>query len=105
MTLPELLAAGPLSYETARQYALVFSGELAARLAEVQGDDVSSLAEPRQLVDGRWMLCADLLTEVSPGGLYAAGFARLNPARFGEIEVVPWADAVDMLPPEDLSPI
>lgn len=100
MTLPDLMAAGDLSYETLRGYALVFSADLAARLAEVQDEDAPSLAEPRQLTDGRWMLCADLLTEVGPGGMYAAGFARLDQSRFGEIEVISWDEAVAMLPPD-----
>jgi hypothetical protein len=47
------------------------------------------------------MLSADLLTEVTPGGLLYemwrhADMAVLLPA----VEVMPWADAVAMLPAE-----
>lgn len=101
MNLTDLLAGEPLNYENAKQFALVFSAELADRLREVQREDAAAVAQPRQMSDGRFMLCADLLTEISSGGLYAEGFAKLNRERFVEIEVVPWADAVAMLPVND----
>lgn len=100
MTLADLLSDGPLSYDSARQLALVFSAELAARLSEIQSEGATSIAVPRQLADGRWMLCADLLTEVGPGGLYAEGFSRLDSSRFGDIAVISWNEAVALLPPE-----
>jgi hypothetical protein len=47
------------------------------------------------------MLCADVLTEVGPGGLLqgmweAADKAMLLPA----VEVIPWSEAVALLPPD-----
>jgi hypothetical protein len=93
----------PITYETAKGYALVFTPQLAARLAELHAIHGSPnlVPMPRTLVDGRLMLSADILTEVMPGGLLhamweAADKAILLPA----VEVIPWADALALLPPE-----
>ncbi len=101
MTLEDITL--PISYEDARQYALVFTPQLAARLAELHAEHGTSkcVPVPRVLTDGRLMLSADLLTEVTPGGLLYemwrhADMAVLLPA----VEVMPWADAVAMLPAE-----
>lgn len=101
MTLGDLTL--PISYEDARQWALVFDVALAQRLAELHGQYGSNKCRPvpRQMVDGRLMLSADVLTEVGPGGLLhamweAADKAVLNAA----VEVLPWADAVTLLPPD-----
>ena len=101
MTLAELTL--PISYDDARQYALVFSPQLAGRLAELHADHGSPncVPMPRVLTDGRLMLCADVLTEVGPGGLLqgmweAADQSVLLPA----VEVIPWSEAVALLPVE-----
>lgn len=101
MTLGDLTL--PISYEDAKGYALVFTPALAARLAELHAEHGSPnlVPMPRQLTDGRLMLCGDILTEVMPGGLLhamwqAADKAILLPA----VEVIPWADAVALLPPD-----
>ena len=44
------------------------------------------------------MLTADILTECLPGGLVYGGFSQLDSERFHEIEVVPLAEAVALLP-------
>lgn len=104
MTVADLLPSLPLAYDEARQYGLVFDAALAQRLAQVQAETPSRhYARPVALTDGRYLLCGDLLSEVGAGGLYAQGFAKLDAARFDEIEVMPWADAVALLPP-DLAP-
>jgi hypothetical protein len=47
------------------------------------------------------MLCADVLTEVTPGGLLHAMWIHADQAALlASVEVVPWADAVAMLPPD-----
>jgi hypothetical protein len=99
MTLGDLTL--PISYEDARQYALVFDVALAQRLAELHGLHGSSKCRPvpRVLTDGRLMLSADVMTEVMPGGLLhamweAADKDVLNAA----VTVMPWADAVALLP-------
>lgn len=101
MTVADLLPSLPLPYDEARQYGLVFDAALAQRLAEVQAETPSRhYARPVALTDGRHLLCGDLLSEVGAGGLYAQGFAKLDAGRFDEIEVIPWADAVALLPPD-----
>jgi hypothetical protein len=97
MTLADL--ALPLPYETARTYGLVFNSALAARLAEVQAEHPSQhVAVPVATDDGRYLLCGDLLSEVGEGGLYAGGFSHLDPSRFDEIAVMPWEEALELLP-------
>lgn len=105
MTLADLMGQLPLSYEEGRTYGLVFDTALATRLAEVQAQHPSQhVAQPVELVDGRWLLCGDLLSEVGPGGLYAGGFSHLDPERFSEIEVLPWDEAVAMIPVPEPTP-
>jgi hypothetical protein len=93
----------PISYEDARQWALVFSPALAQRLAEIHGQYGSHLCRPLPLAmtDGRMMLCADLLTEVMPGGLLHAMWEAADKAVLNaQVEVIPWADAIALLPPD-----
>jgi len=92
----------PVSYEWGVAHALVFHVALAQRLAEVQGQhgDPRHVPSPRRLTDGRYMLTADILTECVPGGLVYGGFSQLDAARFDEIEVMPLAEAVALLPVE-----
>ncbi len=103
MTLADLITQ-PVSYDAAKELALVFSPELAAQLAAVQAEhgNPRHVASPVDLVDGRKMLCADLLTEVGPGGLYAQGFAHLPAELFAQVEVLPMSQVVLLLPqPEE----
>jgi hypothetical protein len=99
MTLADLTL--PISYADARGLALVFSVALAARLAELHGlhGSTNCVPSPRMLTDGRLMLSADVLTEVGPGGLLHAMWAAADKAVLGQaVTVIPWADAVAMLP-------
>ena len=93
----------PISYQWGQAHALVFTTQLAGRLAQLHAAHGSPncVPVPRVLVDGRLMLSADILTEIEPGGLLyamweAADKAILLPA----VEVLPWADAVALLPPQ-----
>jgi hypothetical protein len=93
----------PISDADAKELALVFTPQLAARLAELHAEHgtTNCVPMPRVLTDGRLMLCADVLTEVGPGGLLqgmweAADQAVLLPA----VEVIPWSEAVALLPVE-----
>ena len=91
----------PISYADAQAWALVFTPQLAARLAELHGLHGSNNAVPmpRTLTDGRLMLCADVLTEIQPGGLlHAMWEAADKEVLMQAVEVLPWADAVALLP-------
>jgi hypothetical protein len=103
MTLADIISQ-PVNYETAKDLALVFSSELAAQLAAVQAEhgNPRHVASPVDLTDGRKMLCADLLTEVGPGGIYSGGFAHLPAELFPAVSVIPMAEALALLPqPEE----
>jgi len=99
MTLGDLSL--PIAYEDARRYALVFTLPLAARLAELHAvhGHPACVPVPRAMTDGRLMLSADLLTEVMPGGMLHAMWQAADKAvLLASVEVIPWDDAVAMLP-------
>jgi hypothetical protein len=101
MTLSDLTL--PISYEEASQYAMVFTDELAGRLAAIHAEHGSPncVPMPTRLDDGRLMLSADLLREVEPGGLLHAMWEAADKQVLGQaVEVIPWADALALLPPE-----
>jgi len=101
MTLGDL--ALPISYTDARQWALVFDVALAERLAEIHAEHGSNKCRPvpRVMTDERLMLCADVLTEVMPGGLLHAMWEAADKQVLAQaVTVMPWADAVALLPAE-----
>jgi len=91
----------PITYEWGRQHALLFTPQLAQRLAELhaQYGRPDCIAMPVTLTDGRLMLSADILTAIEPGGWLHemwehADKAVLLPA----VEVMPIADAIALMP-------
>lgn len=105
MTLSDLPL--PISYADAKQLALVFTPQLAGRLAKLhaQYGSPNCVPMPRVLTDGRLMLCADVLTEVMPGGLLHDMWQAADQATLlANVKVMPWADAVAMLPVEPTIP-
>jgi hypothetical protein len=105
MTLFDLTL--PISYADAKSLALVFTPQLAVRLAELHGQHGSTncVPVPRTLTDGRLMLCADVLTEVGPGGLLEGMWnAADKEVLVQAVQVMPWADAVALLPPDPVEP-
>ena len=99
MTLGDLSL--PISYENAKGYALVFTAALAQRLADLHGQygTHKCVPVPQVMTDGRLMLSADVLTEVEPGGLLHAMWEAADKAVLNaSVEVLPWADALAMLP-------
>jgi hypothetical protein len=101
MTLADLTL--PISDADAKDYALVFSPALAQRLAELhaQYGSPNCVPMPRVLTDGRLMLSADVLTEIAPGGLLHEMWVAADQAvLLSSVEVIPWQDAVAMLPPD-----
>lgn len=99
MNLADLIAV-QLSPAELRGLALVFDQELRDRLVSVQAEygDPRFTAYPARLADGRYMHQASILTECQPGGLYHAGFSRLDAERFDEIAVIDYEDALALLP-------
>jgi hypothetical protein len=99
MTLADLITQ-PVSYETAKDLAIILTHAQAATLGAIQAQygNPRHVAAPVALTDGRLMLCADLLTETGPGGLYAQGFAHLPADLFPQVAVIPMAEAIDLIP-------
>jgi hypothetical protein len=78
MTLTEMLPQlSSMTDADAKVYAMVFGAEPYEALQAVQRarPNVQHRAAPVQLTNGQWVLCADLLLETGPGGLYAATFS------------------------------
>lgn len=97
----------PISDTEARGLALVFAPALAARLGQLHAAHGSTncVPVPSPLTDGRLMLCADVLTEVRPGGLLAAMWLNADQSVLGaSVEVIPWDQAVAMLPQPEPMP-
>ena len=105
MTLSDLTL--PVPHAECKDLALVYSYDVAVLLYGVQEEhgDPRHVPAGRQLTDGRWMLCGDVLSEVGEGGILAGGFAFITPEMMEQIEVIPLADAVALLPPESPSPV
>ena len=104
MTLADLISQ-PVSYESAKDLAIILTPDQAALLGSIQSEhgNPRHVAAPVPLTDGRLMLCADLLTETGPGGLYAQGFAHLPAELFPQIAVIPMADSIALIPqPEEI---
>lgn len=101
MTLNDIAGRLPLAYDESLTLALVFGDQVAGMMAAAQEQHGSPWLRvaPVLLTDGRSMLAAELLTEVGPGGLLADWFAHLDASTFADIEVVPMADAVALIPP------
>jgi hypothetical protein len=91
----------PMPYAECKGLALVYAYEVAVNLYGVQQEhgDPRHVPAGRQLTDGRWMLCGDVLSEVGEGGILAASFAHITPEMMSAVDVIPWADAVALLPP------
>ena len=102
MTLSDLINQ-PFSYETARDLAIILAPDQAATLGAIQQQygNPRHVAAPVPLVDGRLMLCADMLTETGPSGLYAQGFAHLPAELFAQVQILPMADAIALIPQPD----
>ena len=97
----------PISDAEARGLALVFAPALAARLGQLHAAYGSSncVPVPSPLTDGRLMLGADVLTEVAAGGLLAAMWLNADQSVLGaSVEVIPWTEAVAMMPTPEPMP-
>ena len=84
MTLDQLLQTPPELVELGELW-LVFDSSLKDRLMQAQPHYQHQVA-PIALIDGRFAVGADLLTEVN--GLYAATFAALDHSAFHAVQVL-----------------
>jgi len=90
----------PLPYADCKDLALVYSYEVAVTLYGVQEEhgDPRHVPAGRQLADGRWMLCGDVLSEVGEGGILAQAFAFMTPEIMAQVEVLPMSYIADLIP-------
>jgi hypothetical protein len=102
----------PVPYADCKDLALVYPYEIAVALYGVQEEhgDPRHVPVGRQLTDGRWMLCGDVLSEVGEGGILSQAFSFITPEMMASVEVVPLADlefaseGVPQLVPEEEPP-
>jgi hypothetical protein len=101
MTLAEMSSLLPIPYEEARALALVYPHDVAVALYGVQSEhgDPRHVPAGVQLVDGRWMLCGDVLSEIGEGGILSGAWQYVTTEMMDRVDVIPWADAVALLPP------
>lgn len=98
MTLSEVIL--PITYEWGCDHALLFDDTLAMRLAELhaQVGSPDCKAVPVRTIDGRWLLTADILTAVEPGGYLHAMWEAADKAVIGSaVEVVPIAEGISLV--------
>ena len=94
MTMQELLAA---EYATQKQYALVFSQNLSDVLADgwAAFGPAGSAIDPILLNNGKRMLCADVLSEVREGGMFARIWQNINvEAIIAGTQVISWGEGL-----------
>ena len=97
----------PITDAYGKSIALVFSTALAARLAELHAEygSPNAVPYPRRLTDGKLMLCGDILTMVEKGGFLHGMWSHADmDVLLPNVEVIPWADALALLP-ESPSPV
>jgi hypothetical protein len=101
MTLADLLSDIPPQTDLTALW-LAFPADIAEGLRSAQQDQTSLRVEPIQLTDGRYAVCADLLSEIADGGVYAQSFARLNAALFDHVEVITAAEYQSLQPQSEI---
>ena len=104
MTLAELTL--PVQYADCKDLALVYPYEIAVALYGVQQEhgDPRHVPVGRQLVDGRWAMCGDVLSEVGEGGILSQAFSYVTQEMMASVEIVPISEALALLPPDQLLP-
>jgi hypothetical protein len=93
MTLDQLLQSS-ISSDDLRTMWLVFDAAIAQRIEDAQPAYQHQVA-PITLTDGRYALCADLLTEKD--GIYAPTFQSLDQSAFSLVEVFSSDDVSSLL--------
>ena len=98
MTLADLTL--PLPYDECKDLALVYDYATAAEWYAIQEEhgDPRQEAGGQQLTDGRWMMGGHLLSELHEGGILAWAIPHLTPQWMANVEIIPLADAIALLP-------
>lgn len=90
----------PVPHAECKDLALVYPYEVAVALYGVQEEhgDPRHIPVGRQLTDGRWMMCGDVLSEVGDGGILSQAFSYITPEMLANVEVVPMSEVAWLLP-------
>ena len=90
----------PVPYEDCKDLAMVYGYAVAVQWyeAQVEHGDYRHTFTGLPLSDGRWMMYADVLSELYPGGIIGWAVEYLTPEIMAQIEVVPMSEAVALLP-------
>ena len=82
-------------------HVLVFSEELCNILLAIQNENPSTFrVAPFRLTDGRYMLCADVLSEIGERGLFHDNFSLLPTEMFSEVQFISFSEIESVIPPE-----
>ena len=105
MLLSELTL--PVPYEECKELVMAYDYATASEWYAIQQEhgDPRHVAIGQQLTDGRWIMCGGVLSELHEGGILAWALPHLTPEWMANVEIVPLADAVALLPPESPSPV
>lgn len=98
--LTNLLANVP-PIEELQQLALVFSSEVNDALVAVQNilpENRQHRIQTTKLIDNRWLLNADILSEVNSGGIFVEGFSSLPQEYFPQVQVMSFDEARLLIP-------
>ncbi len=86
-----------------KAYALLLPPEAVQAMQSAQ-DAVGSdrhKVQPVQTTDNRWLVSADILTELATGGIFHAALEHFDGSALGGVEVASWADGAALLPKPD----
>jgi hypothetical protein len=99
MNLAQYLTTGDLSDSSS--LALVFGAGPLQALAAAQNSipeaDRLHRISPIKLIDGLWMVRADILPEIREGGLFRRGFSAIDTSVFAAVSVVPLVDVTPLI--------
>jgi hypothetical protein len=100
-TLADIITQPLPPLETLRSMWLAFPAELCQQIDEAQSNATTVRVSPIYLTDGRACLCADVLSEIHEGGVFAAQFAQLDASNFAQVEVLDDTTFRALQPPSD----
>ncbi len=87
MTVSELIQ-NPPAIEALRGMFIAITQEQNDAIQAAQDASSSMRVSPVPLTDGRWAICADILSEIHEGGIFHASFSRLPLTSVNEAEIL-----------------
>lgn len=97
----------PINHQEASQYALVFSELLANKISEIQliHGPANCRLSPLLLSNGKFMLYADILTEINSGGLLYSTWLSIDQEILNnDVEVFLLSDVLSLIVEQEIRP-